>query len=88
MSPVTIRGSSDALGWLLLLVGIVLAAIIVAFLLTKRTKSTKLKETKPKQTNRVTQKAEKATDDMFCFKCGARLKPHAGFCSKCGSAQS
>jgi ABC-2 type transport system ATP-binding protein len=27
----------------------------------------------------------KATTDKFCVSCGARLKPNANFCSKCGS---
>jgi ribosomal protein L40E len=82
-----------AFGWLLPVLLLAVAAIVtftfVYYVLPMiRSRTTKPRVTEPRPVKSVAQRTEKATEDLFCFKCGARLKPHAEFCSKCGSAQA
>jgi hypothetical protein len=75
--------------WLLPLIVVAIVALLVIYKWPRKTSgTTKPKVAEPEPTKGVPQKADKATEDIFCFKCGARLKPHADFCSKCGSAQA
>jgi hypothetical protein len=97
---VTIGGNYD-IGWLLVLAIVGIAAFMLVYygwpMIRSRTSTARRKTSarafeseviEPRQVRSVAQRADEAPEDLFCFKCGARLKPHAEFCSKCGSSQA
>ena len=71
---------------LYLLVAVVFANIVLAFLLARRANGPEL--TEPKPTTSVAQKAEEVTGKLFCINCGAELPPQSKFCSSCGTSQT
>jgi ribosomal protein L40E len=92
MPPVTISAHSDY-GWLLPVLVVAIAAFVTFMFVTYawpviRSGRTEPKVTASRQTKSVAQKADKATEDLFCFNCGAKLRPHSKFCSKCGTDQT
>jgi ribosomal protein L40E len=63
-----------------LLAAVVLGAIVLAFLLTRRTRLATAKESRPSG-------AETIVEKVFCINCGAELPARSKFCNKCGSSQ-